>query len=158
MLNIAIFPGSFDPITKGHENIVRRALPLFDKIIVAVGHNADKKSLFSIEQRVDFIKKTFANTPKVSVEIITGLTVDFCKEHNAKFMLRGLRNAADFEFEHNLAAINKELSSNLETIFICTELAYSHISSSVVRDILHYGGDATPFLPNVLKDDFSKKD
>jgi pantetheine-phosphate adenylyltransferase len=150
MSNIAIFPGSFDPITKGHENIVHRALPLFDKIIVAVGHNADKKSFFSIEQRVDFIKKTFADTPKVAVETYDGLTVDFAKKHNANFLLRGLRSATDFEFERNLASISKDLSSNLETIFISTEPAYSHISSTIVRDILRHGGDATPFLPNCI--------
>lgn len=152
MPNIAIFPGSFDPITKGHENIVRRALPLFDKIIVAVGHNADKKSLFSIEQRLGFIQKTFAGSPKIAVETYEGLTVEFCKKHNANFMLRGLRNSADFEFERNIASINKDLSANLETIFMCTELAYSHISSTVVRDVLRHGGDVTPFLPNALKD------
>ncbi|MDR1950813.1 MAG: pantetheine-phosphate adenylyltransferase [Bacteroidales bacterium] len=150
MPNIAIFAGSFDPITKGHENIVHRALPLFDKIIVAVGHNADKKSFFSIEQRVDFIKKTFADTPKIFVETYDGLTVDFAKKHNANFLLRGLRNSADFEFERNIASVNKDLLPNLETVFMCTEPAFSHISSSVVRDILRHNGDATLFLPNVL--------
>jgi len=153
MSNIAIFPGSFDPITKGHENIVRRALPLFDKIIVAIGHNAGKKNIFSIEQRIDFIKKTFADTPKITVETYEGLTVDFCKKHNANFLLRGLRNATDFEFERNIASINKDLSPNLETIFICTEQEYSHISSSVVREILRHGGDVTKFLPNTLKNE-----
>jgi len=153
MPNIAIFPGSFDPITKGHESIVQRALPLFDKIIVAVGHNADKKNLFSIEQRVDFIKKTFADTPKIVVETYDVLTVDFCKKHNARFLLRGLRNASDFEFERNIASINKDLCPNVETIFICTESAYSHISSTVVRDVLRHGGDVTAFLPNVLKNE-----
>jgi pantetheine-phosphate adenylyltransferase len=150
MLNIAIFPGSFDPITKGHENIVHRALPLFDKIIVAVGYNANKKSFFSIEQRADFIKKTFADTPKVVVETYDELTVDFAKKHNANFLLRGLRNATDFEFERDIALLNKDLSSSLETIFLCTDLAYSHISSSVVRDILRHNGDAAPFLPNTI--------
>ena len=156
MSNIAVFPGSFDPITKGHENIVRRALPLFDKIIVAVGHNVDKKSLFSIEQRVDFIKKTFADTPKVAVETYTGLTVDFGKKHQASFLLRGLRNVSDFEFERNIASVNKDLYPNVETIFMCTELTYSHISSTVVRDVLLHGGDVTAFLPNVLKEDVEK--
>ncbi|MDR1951068.1 MAG: pantetheine-phosphate adenylyltransferase [Bacteroidales bacterium] len=147
MSKIAVFAGSFDPITKGHENIVRRALPLFDKIIVAVGRNADKKSLFSVEQRVDFIKKTFADTPNVSVEAYDGLTVDFCKKHQANFLLRGLRSVADFEFERNIASINKKLLPNLETVFMCTDLAYSHISSTIVRDILRQGGDVTDFLP-----------
>jgi len=156
MSSIAIFPGSFDPITKGHENIVRRALPLFDKIIVAVGHNADKKSLFSIEQRIDFIKKTFADTPKIAVESYTGLTVDFCKKHHANFLLRGLRNVSDFEFERNIASVNKDLHPNLETIFMCTEITYSHISSTVVRDVLSHGGDVTAFLPNAVNDEINK--
>jgi pantetheine-phosphate adenylyltransferase len=151
MPNIAVFPGTFDPITKGHENIVRRALPLFDKIIVAVGCNADKKTLFSVEQRMDFIRKTFADTPNITVETYDGLTVDFCKKHEANFLLRGLRSVADFEFERDLALINKDLMQGLETIFIYTESAYSHISSTFVRDILRHGGDATFFLPKVLK-------
>ncbi|MDR0438237.1 MAG: pantetheine-phosphate adenylyltransferase [Bacteroidales bacterium] len=151
MPNIAIFPGSFDPITKGHESIVHRALPLFDKIIVAVGYNADKKGLFSVEERVNFIKKTFSDMPDIVVDTYDGLTVDFCKKHNAKFLLRGLRSVADFENERNLASINKELSSDLETVFMCTDIAYSHISSTVVRDVLRHNGDVTKFLPKALK-------
>jgi len=150
MSNIAIFPGSFDPLTKGHENIVRRALPLFDKIIVAVGQNAGKKNLFSLEQRVDFITKTFADTPKISVETYDGLTVDFCKKHNANFLLRGLRNATDFEFERDIAFFNKDLSPNLETVFILTDPEFSHVSSSVVREVLRHGGNVEKFLPSVL--------
>ena len=156
MSNIAIFPGSFDPMTKGHENIVYRALPLFDKIIVAVGCNADKKSFFSIEQRVELLKKTFKHLPKVSVETYEGLTVDFAKKHQANFLLRGLRNVSDFEFERNIAAANKTLLPNLETVFICTALEYSHISSTVVREVLRHGGDATAFLPNVLSNDIQR--
>ena len=150
MSNIAVFPGSFDPITKGHENIVRRALPLFDQIIVAVGRNVEKKSLFSIEQRMDFIQKTFADTPHVIVETYDGLTVEFCKKHQAKFLLRGLRNFVDFEFERNIAMINKELLPNLETVFMFTEPEYSHISSTVVRDVMQHGGDVAKFLPEKL--------
>ena len=150
MSNIAVFPGSFDPITKGHENIVRRALPLFDRIIVAVGHNVDKKSLFSIEQRMDFIRTTFADTPDITVETYEGLTVDFCKKHRVNFLLRGLRSIADFEFERNIALINKELLPNLETVFMFTEPEYSHISSTVVRDVLCHGGDVARFLPEAL--------
>ncbi len=157
MLNIAVFPGSFDPITKGHENIVRRALPLFDKIIVAVGHNVDKKSLFTVEQRMDFIRKTFAATPNISVETYDGLTVDFCKKHHVNFLLRGLRNIVDFEFERNIAMINKELLPNLETVFMFTEPAYSHISSTVVRDVMQHGGDVAKFLPDALKSYLSKQ-
>ncbi len=155
MKTIAVFPGSFDPITKGHENIVRRALPLFDEIIVAVGHNADKKSLFSIEQRMNFIRKTFADAPQIRVENYMGLTVDFCKEHNAHFVLRGLRNIADFEYERNVAMINKDLLPNLETVFMFTEPIYSHISSTVVRDVLLHGGDVSDFLPDALRGEIS---
>lgn len=155
MPNIAVFPGSFDPITKGHENIVRRALPLFDKVIVAIGQNSNKKSLFTIEQRMCFIKKTFTDTPKIAIETYEGLTVDFCKKHNVNFLLRGLRNAVDFEFERDIASFNKNLSPNLETIFLNTEPEYSHISSSVVREILRYGGDVTKFLPDALKNELS---
>ena len=151
MSNIAIFPGSFDPLTKGHENIVRRALPLFDKIIVAVGQNAGKKNLFSLEQRVDFITKTFADTPKISVETYDGLTVDFCKKHNANFLLRGLRNATDFEFERDIAFFNKDLSPNLETVFILTDPEFSHVSSSVVREVLRHGGNVEKLLPDAVK-------
>jgi pantetheine-phosphate adenylyltransferase len=153
MSNIAIFPGSFDPLTKGHENIVRRALPLFDKIIVAVGQNAGKKNLFSLEQRVDFITKTFADRPKITIETYDGLTVDFCKKHNANFLLRGLRNATDFEFERDIAFFNKDLSPNLETVFILTDPEFSHVSSSVVREVLRYGGNVEKFLPDILKNE-----
>jgi len=153
MSNIAIFPGSFDPLTKGHENIVRRALPLFDKIIVAVGQNAGKKNLFSLEQRVDFITKTFADIPKITVETYDGLTVDFCKKHNANFLLRGLRNATDFEFERDIAFFNKDLSPNLETVFILTDPEFSHVSSSVVREVLRHGGDVAKFLPDIIKNE-----
>ena len=156
MSNIAIFPGSFDPITKGHENIVNRALPLFDKVIVAVGYNTDKKNFFSLEQRVEFIKKTFKHLPNVSVETYEGLTADFAKKHQANFLLRGLRNVSDFEFERNIAAANKELLPNLETVFMCTALEYSHISSTVVRDVLRYGGDVKVFLPNALQSDIQR--
>ena len=150
MSRIAIFPGSFDPITKGHERIVRRALPLFDKIIVAVGHNAEKKSLFSVEQRTDLIRKTFADTPNVVVETYEGLTVDFCKKHDVRFLLRGLRNVADFEFERDIAAINKDLFPELETVFLCTESAYSHISSTIVRDLFLHKKDVSALLPDAL--------
>ena len=154
MPNIAVFAGSFDPITKGHEDIVRRALPLFDRIIVAVGHNADKKSMFSIEQRVEFIQKTFAGIPNVTVETYNGLTVEFCRKHHASFLLRGLRSVADFEYERNIAAINTELLPILETVFMFTAPEYSHISSTIVRDVMHHGGDITRFLPEALKGEF----
>jgi pantetheine-phosphate adenylyltransferase len=151
MSNIAVFPGSFDPITKGHENVVRRALPLFDKIFVAVEHNEDKKYQFSTEDRVLLIRRTFADTPNILVDTYEGLIANCCKKHRAKFLLHGLRSIADFKYERNMASINKELLPGLETIFICTDLVYSQFSSTTVRNVLLQGGDITNFLPAVLK-------
>lgn len=145
-MRIAIFPGSFDPITKGHEDIILRAIPLFDDIIIAIGNNADKKYMFSLEQRVTFIKDSFKNYNSVSVESYNGLTIDFCKKKNAQFILRGLRNTTDFEFEKSIAQSNKSLSG-IETVFLFTEGNLAHISSSIVRDIKRNGGDISAFVP-----------
>ena len=147
----AIFPGSFDPITLGHVDIINRALPLFDEIIIAIGINADKKYMFSLEDRIKFIKENYANEPKIKVETYTGLTIDFCKKINVDFILRGLRNPADFEFEKAIAQTNRKLSG-IETVFLLTSATTSFISSSIVRDIIRNGGDATGFVPqSVLK-------
>lgn len=147
----AIFPGSFDPITLGHVDIINRALPLFDEIIIAIGINSDKSYMFSLEDRIRFIKENYANEPKITVETYTGLTIDFCKKINVDFILRGLRNPADFEFEKAIAQTNRKLS-NIETVFLLTSANTSFISSSIVRDIIRNGGDATGFVPNsVLK-------
>ena len=147
----AIFPGSFDPITLGHVDIINRALPLFDEIIIAIGINADKSYMFSLEDRIRFIKENYVNEPKITVETYTGLTIDFCKKINVDFILRGLRNPADFEFEKAIAQTNRKLS-NIETVFLLTSANTSFISSSIVRDIIRNGGDATGFVPNsVLK-------
>ncbi|MBC7864367.1 MAG: pantetheine-phosphate adenylyltransferase [Bacteroidia bacterium] len=144
---IAVFAGSFDPITIGHESIVRRALPLFDEIIVAVGRNSTKNYMFSLEQRVDWIKKTFADAPLVKVDLFEGLTVNYCKEKGANFLLRGLRSAADFEFEKAIAHMNHAMNPALETVFILTLLEHSAISSTIIRDIVRNNGDASPFVP-----------
>lgn len=144
---IAIFPGSFDPITKGHENILRRALPLFDEIIIAIGRNSSKQSYFSIEQREKWIRQVFANEPKVRIETYTGLTIDFCKKMNAKFILRGLRTSADFEFEKSIAQNNNIMAPDIETVFILPISELSAINSTIVRDIVRNGGDASPFVP-----------
>jgi len=109
MQKTAVFPGSFDPITRGHESVIRRAITLFDKVVVAVGQNAEKKSYFSLEQRIDFIRQVFAGTPQIVVESYSGLTVDFCRKTGAKFILRGLRTSADFEFERSIGQVNKKL-------------------------------------------------
>lgn len=147
----AIFPGSFDPITKGHEALVIRGLELFDEIVIAIGSNANKKYMFSLTERIQFIKDTFANESRVKVESYEGLTTDYCEKKEAKFMLRGLRTSPDFEFERAISQINKEMKPNLETVFLITSAELSAISSSIVRDIIKNNGDASPFLPSELK-------
>ena len=142
----AIFPGSFDPITLGHTDIINRALPLFDEIIIAVGINADKKYMFSLKERLNFIKESYINIPKIKVETYSGLTIDFCKKIDADFILRGLRNPADFEFEKAIAQTNRKLSK-IETVFLLTSSDTSFISSSIVRDVLRNGGDISSLVP-----------
>ncbi|MDT8412438.1 MAG: pantetheine-phosphate adenylyltransferase [Vicingaceae bacterium] len=153
-MKIALFPGSFDPITIGHENIIRRALPLFDKIIVGIGINTNKKYLFSLEQRENWIKQVFADEPKVEVKSYQGLTVDFCNKENANFIVRGLRNSADYGFESNIAQMNQYLHANIETIFFQTTPELSAINSTIVRDIIINKGNASKFVPVVISNDF----
>jgi pantetheine-phosphate adenylyltransferase len=142
----AIFPGSFDPITLGHVDIINRALPLFDEIIIAIGINADKKNMFTLEERIKFIKENYANEPKVKVKTYVGLTIDVCKKLSIDFILRGLRNPADFEFEKAIAQTNRKLS-NIETVFLLTSAETSFISSSIVRDVYRHGGDISGLVP-----------
>jgi len=142
----AVFPGSFDPITLGHEDIITRALPLFDEIIIAIGINSDKKYMFSLEERMQFIRDTFKGESKIKVETYTGLTIDYCKKVNANFMLRGLRNPADFEFEKAIAQTNRKLSG-IDTVFLLTSADTSYISSSIVRDVLRNGGNFEVLVP-----------
>ena len=144
---LAIFPGSFDPITKGHENILLRALPLFDEIIIAIGQNSSKQSYFSIEQREKWIRQVFKGQKKVKVATYTGLTIDFCKKMNAKYILRGLRTSADFEFEKSIAQNNTMMAPEIETIFILPVPELSAINSTIVRDIIRNGADASRFVP-----------
>jgi pantetheine-phosphate adenylyltransferase len=151
MAKIAIFPGSFDPITKGHESIVLRALPLFDKIVVAIGVNATKKYHFSLEERKRMIEKTFENESKIEVGTYEGLTIDYCKQREAKHILRGLRNTVDFEFEKSISQMNKAMQDDIETIFFMTDPDLSAINSTIVRDILRNGGNADSFLPDSIK-------
>lgn len=151
MSKIAVFPGSFDPITKGHESIVLRALPLFDEIIVAIGVNSTKKYLFDLERRIELVQDTFKGEPKVKVDSFEGLTVDYCRKNDANYILRGLRTSADFEFERSIAMINKTMYDDLETIFILTTPELSAINSTIVRDIYRNGGDVSPFVPEGLK-------
>ncbi len=145
----AVFPGSFDPITLGHYDIIQRAIPLFDEILVSIGINADKKYMFSLEERIEFIKNTFKGNPKIKVSTYKGLTVDYCKTIEANFILRGLRNPADFEFEKAIAITNRKLSG-IETVFLLTSAETSFISSSIVRDIMRNGGDATTLIPESI--------
>lgn len=147
---IALFPGSFDPITVGHESIIRRALPMFDKIIVGVGCNSEKSSMLSADKRVELIKKVFADEPKVEVLTYSGLTVDFCQKHDIHFLLRGLRTSADFEFERAIGHANQLLDKSIETVFMLTLPEHTFISSSIVREIARYNGDISAFLPKAI--------
>lgn len=147
MLRIAVFPGSFDPITCGHESVIRRAAPLFDKIIVAIGVNSQKQGFFNVDIRLAMIKETFADLDNIEVDSYSGLTVDYCKKVEANYLLRGLRTAADFEFERSIGQINKQMDENIETIFMLTQPEHTPINSSIVRDILRHGGKASKFVP-----------
>ena len=146
----AIFPGSFDPITLGHHDIIERGVTLFDELIIAIGINADKKYMFSLEERKRFIEDSFGNNPKIKVVTYEGLTVHFCQENNIDFILRGLRNPADFEFEKSIAHTNRDLSS-IETVFLLTAASTSYISSSIVRDVIRNRGDYTKLVPKTVR-------
>lgn len=146
----AIFPGSFDPLTLGHDDIIRRGITLFDELIIAIGINAEKKYMFTLEERMRFIKETFKDEPKIKVLTYQGLTVDFCKKMKADFILRGLRNPGDFEFEKAIAHTNRKLSE-IETVFLLTSSGKSYISSSIVRDVIRNGGDYTGLVPQSVK-------
>ena len=148
---IALFPGSFDPITKGHQSIVKRALPMFDKIVVAIGSNTAKNSVFPLEKRIEWIEKTFAQYDNVEVVTFNSLTVDFCREIGAKYILRGLRNPTDLQSERNIARINQELAEEIETIFLMTKPDDAAISSSLVREILSFGRDVSQFIPEEIE-------
>jgi pantetheine-phosphate adenylyltransferase len=150
MKKIAIFPGSFDPFTIGHESLVIRALQLFDKIIIAVGHNAQKYGFFSIEARMSMIKKIFADNDKIEVDCYEGLTVDYCRKKNIYFIIRGLRTSADFEFERSVGQVNKQMERKVETVFLLTSTKFTPISSSIIRDILANNGNANQFISNKI--------
>jgi pantetheine-phosphate adenylyltransferase len=150
MKKIAVFPGSFDPITRGHESIVRRALPVFDEIIVALGENIEKKSYFPLDNRLKWLKQVFSDEPKIRVIKYSGLTVDFCRKMKAEYILRGLRTSADFEFERTVGLMNKAIFPAIETVFLLSAPEYAALSSSVIRDILKNGGDASNFVPEKI--------
>jgi len=150
MDKIAIFPGSFDPFTVGHESIVRRAVSMFDEIIVMIGFNANKKSFYPIEKRLKWINQVFASEEKIEVRIHEGLTIDFCKEVGARYILRGLRTSSDFEYERAIAQINKKMHPEIETVFLLTLPEHTPVNASIIRDIVLHGGDASMFLPKGL--------
>lgn len=150
MIRKALFPGSFDPITLGHVDIVNRALPLFDEIIIAIGVNSQKRSLFPLEKRMEWIEEVFHFEEKVTVSHFEGLTANFCKSKNVRHIIRGLRNTRDFDFEQTIAQLNRQLNDSLDTLFWVSEPQHSHISSTIVREILQHGGDASAFLPGKL--------
>jgi pantetheine-phosphate adenylyltransferase len=146
----AIFPGSFDPITLGHYDIIQRGISLFDELVIAIGENAEKKYMFPLEQRMHFITEAFRGEPRIRVATYRGLTVHFCREVGAGFILRGLRNPADFEFEKAIAHTNRKLSE-IETVFLLTSSGKSFISSSIVRDVIRNGGDYTCLVPDTVR-------
>ncbi|MDE0917082.1 MAG: pantetheine-phosphate adenylyltransferase [Flavobacteriales bacterium] len=148
----AVFPGSFDPITLGHENIIRRAIPMFDEIVIAIGVNGSKKTMFTLAQRIQMLERVFSNAPSVKVETFSGLTVRFCEKVKADWMLRGVRNGGDFEYERTIAQMTKKLNPSLETIILFTDPEFAPISSTVVRDILANGGDVSNFVPKAVLD------
>ncbi|NJB86142.1 pantetheine-phosphate adenylyltransferase [Lewinella marina] len=150
-MKTAVFPGSFDPITRGHVELVKRAVPLFDRIVVAVGTNSQKQTLFDLEQRMAWLREVFADESKVSVDSFEGLTAHYCSKIGARYLLRGLRNASDFDYEKTISQLNEIVGEGLETIFLISQPAYSHISSTIVREIIKGGGNARPFLPEELQ-------
>lgn len=150
-MKTALFPGSFDPFTIGHESLVLRALSIFDKIIIAIGYNSGKKGFFPLEKRLEWIENVFRNEPAVEVTWFSGLTVDFCKKSDASFILRGLRTAADFEFERAIAQVNKAMAAEIESVFLLTKPEHTPINSTIVRDIVRNGGDASRFVPDAVK-------
>jgi len=150
MKRIAVFPGSFDPITKGHENVVRRCAHLFDEIIVAIGINTSKQSMFDLETRKKWIDQTFSELNNVRTDVFEGLTVEYCKKNEAKFLLRGLRNGGDFEYERSIAHMNKALWNELETVLIFTDTQFASVHSTVIREILKNKGDVSQFLPDKI--------
>jgi len=151
MIRKAVFPGSFDPITNGHLDIIKRALPLFDEIVIAIGTNSSKKYMFSLEKRIEWINETFKNQDKISVTSYENmLTVDYCKQISANFIIRGLRNPADFEFEKAIAQTNRKLAPEIETVFLLTSSGFSSISSSIVREVMTYKGDYSSLVPKAV--------
>jgi len=155
MQRIALFPGTFDPITIGHLDIIHRALPLFDKLIIGIGRNSSKQSMFTEEQRMKWIQEIFRDNPSVSVVVYEGLTVDCCQRVGAQFIVRGIRYVNDFEYEKAIADMNRSLDTNIETVFFTCLPQYTSVASTLVRDVLRNGGNAKQFLPDIVARDIS---
>lgn len=151
MKKTAVFPGSFDPVTIGHIDIINRGLPLFDKMIIGIGINSQKNYLFPLEKRIVWLQKIFEFEPKIEVRSYSGLTVSFCELNQAGFILRGIRSSGDFEFERAVSQTNRVLSRNIETIFILANPSLASVSSSIVRDVIVNGGDPSPFIPEEIE-------
>jgi pantetheine-phosphate adenylyltransferase len=147
---VCLFPGTFDPVTLGHIDIIKRALPIFDKIVVGIGVNSAKNPMFSAEQRVEWFKEIFADNPRVEATVFEGLTIHYCQSIGANFILRGIRFVSDFEYEKTIADANRTLDPRIETFFLTGEPKYTSVASTIVRDILKNGGDASPFLPEAV--------
>jgi pantetheine-phosphate adenylyltransferase len=156
MSRICLFPGTFDPLTLGHVDIINRALPLFDKIVVGIGINTSKEPMFSPEKRLDWIKEIYKDEDRVMGAVYEGLTVEFCKKIGAHFILRGIRYVSDFEYEKTIADANRTLDRSIETIFLTGEPKYTSVASTIVRDIIRNGGDASHYLPEVVSDSLNK--
>lgn len=144
---VAVFPGSFDPFTLGHHSVVTRALPLFDKVVVAIGKNTMKNGFFTIDERIELIESVYRNEPKIEVAAYDGLTIDFCRQIGASFMLRGIRTVSDFEYECAISQMNQLMQPGVETVFLLTTPELTPVNSTIVRDILSYGGDVSQFVP-----------
>lgn len=146
-----VFPGSFDPITNGHVDLIHRALPLFDEVIIAIGTNSQKKYLFELDQRIKWLNDLFSNEPRIKIGHYQGLTIEYCKKLNANYILRGIRNAADFDYERTISQINYTVSKNIETVFLIARPELSHVSSTIVRELILGNGDISAFVPEIVK-------
>ncbi len=155
-LRVAVFPGSFDPFTTGHYSIVNRALPIFDKIIIAIGINNEKHYLFSPEKRKNWIEKVFDGNKKIEVDIYNILTIEYCRQRGIRYLLRGLRTSADFEYERQIAQINKSLNPDIDSVFFLTLPEHTHISSTIVREIIKYKGNVSKFVPEIIANEIHK--
>lgn len=156
MQRICLFPGTFDPVTLGHTDIINRSLPLFDKVVVGIGLNSAKAPMFSSDQRLQWIEELYKDEPKVEAGVYEGLTVEYCKKIGARFILRGIRYVSDFEYEKTIADANRTLDKNLETVFLTGEPKYTSVASTIVRDIIRNGGDASYFLPDLVYQSLKK--